>query len=74
MPNLNSIVRCLGSGIGLAVIPDFLCKREIDNGSVKLIWEGSPKLANTLHFAVRKKTMYAEEIEVIKNIFKEVMV
>ncbi len=74
VPNLNSIVRCLGSGIGLAVIPDFLCRRELDNGTIKLIWEGNSKLTNILHFATRKKTMYADEIDVIKNIFKEVMI
>lgn len=70
VPNLNSIVRCLSSGIGLAVIPDFLCRREIENGQIQLIWEGEPKLTNTLHFATRKKTIYADEINVIKNIFK----
>jgi DNA-binding transcriptional LysR family regulator len=74
VPNLNSIVRCLGSGIGLAVIPDFLCRKEIDNQQVKLLWQGNPKLTNTLHFATRKQTMYADEINVIKKIFKEVMV
>lgn len=70
VPNLNSIVRCLSSGIGLAVIPDFLCRREIESGQIQLIWEGEPKLTNTLHFATRKKTLYADEINVIKNIFK----
>lgn len=70
VPNLNSIVRCLSSGIGLAVIPDFLCRREIESGQIQLIWEGEPKLTNTLHFATRKKTLYANEINVIKNIFK----
>ncbi len=70
VPNLNSIVRCLASGIGLAVIPDFLCRREIENGQIQLVWEGEPKLTNTLHFATRKKTIYADEINVIKNIFK----
>lgn len=70
VPNLNSIVRCLASGIGLAVIPDFLCHREIESGQIQLIWEGDPKLTNTLHFATRKKTIYADEIEVIKNIFR----
>ncbi|MFD2603570.1 LysR family transcriptional regulator [Flavobacterium suzhouense] len=71
VPNLNSIVRCLSGGIGLAVIPDFLCHREIENGQIQLIWEGEPKLTNTLHFATRKKTMYADEIEVIKKIFRD---
>lgn len=74
VPNLNSITRCLTSGVGLAVIPDFLCRKEIDNGRIQLLWEGDNKLTNTLHFATRKKTIYAEEIEVIKDIFKEVMV
>jgi DNA-binding transcriptional LysR family regulator len=71
VPNLNSIVRCLSSGKGLAVVPDFLCRKEIDNGSVKLIWEGKIPLKNTLYFATRKKTMYQEEIALIKKIFIE---
>jgi DNA-binding transcriptional LysR family regulator len=71
VPNLNSIIRCLSSGKGLAVVPDFLCRKEIDNGSIKLIWEGKTPLKNTLYFATRKKTMYQEEIALIKKIFLE---
>jgi DNA-binding transcriptional LysR family regulator len=69
VPNLNSIIRCLSSGKGLAVVPDFLCRKEIDNGTIKLIWEGKTTLKNTLYFATRKKTMYEEEIALIKKIF-----
>ena len=71
VPNLNSIVRCLSSGKGLAVVPDFLCRKEIDNGSIKLIWQGKTPLKNILYFATRKKTMYEEEIALIKKIFIE---
>ncbi|HEX9151882.1 MAG TPA: LysR family transcriptional regulator [Flavobacterium sp.] len=71
VPNLNSIVRCLSSGKGLAVVPDFLCRKEIDNGSIKLIWQGNKPLKNTLYFATRKKTMYQQEIALIKKIFME---
>ena len=73
VPNLNSIVRCLSSGQGLAVIPDFLCKKELESGQIKLIWKGKLPLKNTLHFATRKKTIYAEEIELIKKIFIDEM-
>ncbi|RBN51432.1 LysR family transcriptional regulator [Flavobacterium psychrolimnae] len=69
VPNLNSIIRCLSSGKGLAVLPDFLCRKEIDNGTIKLIWEGKTPLKNTLYFATRKKTIYEEEIALIKKIF-----
>ena len=71
VPNLNSIVRCLSSGKGLAVVPDFLCRKEIENGSVKLIWEGKIPLKNILYFATRKKTIYEEKINLIKKIFME---
>lgn len=73
VPNLNSIVRCLSSGSGLAVIPDFLCDDEIQGGKIKLIWEGDMKLKNTLYFGTRKKTTHNHEIEHIKNLFRKVM-
>ena len=71
VPNINSIIRCLSSGKGLAVVPDFLCKKEIDNGQVKLVWEGKTPLRNILYFATRKKTMYEKEIKLIKKLFLE---
>ena len=71
VPNLNSIVRCLSSGKGLAVVPDFLCRKEMESGLVKLIWEGKSPLTNILYFATRKKTMYEEEIQKIKEIFMD---
>ncbi|MFL9483919.1 LysR family transcriptional regulator [Chitinophagaceae bacterium LWZ2-11] len=74
VPNLNSIVRCLSGGPGLSVVPDFLCKKEVESGQIKIIWEGAPKLKNTLYFGTRRKTMYANEIAVIKKLFKKVMV
>ena len=73
VPNLNSIVRCLKSGKGLAVVPDFLCRKEIENGEIKLLWEGTTKLKNTLYFGTRKKTAYADEIDLIKKLFRKVM-
>ncbi|WP_406824878.1 LysR family transcriptional regulator [Pedobacter sp. KACC 23697] len=74
VPNLNSIIRCLSGGKGLAIIPDFLCKKEVEDEKIKIIWEGTSKLTNTLYFGCRKNTQYASEINLIKNLFKEVMV
>lgn len=73
VPNINSIVRCLSSGKGLAVVPDFLCQNEIREGKLKLVWEGSPKLTNTLYFGCRKNTNYANEIAHLKELFRKVM-
>lgn len=73
VPNLNSIVRCLSNSSGLAVIPDFLCKTELESGKIKLLWEGKTPLTNTLYFANKKKTIYPDEIQLIKNTFKKIM-
>ncbi|MDH5826496.1 LysR family transcriptional regulator [Sphingobacterium faecium] len=73
VPNLNSIVRCLSGGSGLAVIPDFLCHDEIQSGEIQLVWEGDKKLKNTLYFGTRKKTTHNQEINHIKDLFKKVM-
>jgi DNA-binding transcriptional LysR family regulator len=74
VPNLNSIVRCLSSGGGLAIIPDFLCKKEMERGEVKMVWEGNPKIENTLYFGCRKGTIYGKEIQLIKEVFEKEMV
>lgn len=73
VPNLNSIVRCLSSGRGLAIIPDFLCKKEVESGLVKQLWKGQTELTNTLYFGTKKKTMYSAETDVIKKLFRDVM-
>ncbi|OOV21722.1 hypothetical protein BXU11_16650 [Flavobacterium sp. LM5] len=61
VPNINSIVRCLSSGKGLAIVPDFLCKNEIENGSVQLLWKGHKPLVNKLYFATRKKNSHLKK-------------
>ncbi|MPS65042.1 LysR family transcriptional regulator [Chryseobacterium sp.] len=73
VPNLNSIIRCLKGGKGLAVVPNFLCKNELENEEIKLIWEGEKKLENTLYFGCRKKTNYQDEIDHIKGLFRKMM-
>lgn len=73
VPNLNSIVRCLFGGKGLAVIPDFLCKNEIINKQIQLVWEGDKPLINTLYFGTRKKSTNQQEINQIKELFKQLM-
>ena len=73
VPNMSSIIRCLSSGNGVAVIPDFLSKKEMKAGNVKVIWEGFKTIENTLYFGSRKKTMYAEELKQIEDIFLKEM-
>ena len=73
VPNINSIVRCLSSASGLAVIPTFLCKKEVENGQISILWEGYAPYVNTIYFATVKGCVRQHEIESIKGILREEM-
>lgn len=73
LPNMTSIIRCLKNGKGLAVVPDFLCREEILNNKVKLVWEGKTKTENTLYFATRKDLKHKREVSSLQNIFMSKM-
>ncbi|AYL95569.1 LysR family transcriptional regulator [Mucilaginibacter celer] len=74
VPNMSSIIRCLSNGNGVAVIPDFLSKKELDAGHVHILWDGFNRVENTLYFGARKKSIYAEQIKMIEEIFVKEMV
>ncbi len=74
VPNMSSIIRCLSGGKGIAVIPDFLSKKELDAGQINIIWDGFEPITNTLYFGTRKKTIYAAEIKQVEDIFLKEMI
>ncbi|MEH0153409.1 LysR family transcriptional regulator [Limibacter armeniacum] len=73
VPNLHSIVRCLKAGNGLAVVPDFLCREEIKNNQIQLVWEGKELLENTLYFGSKKLNSKKDEIAHLKSLLKDTM-
>lgn len=68
VPYFSSILRCLRDGNGFAVMPDLLCRRELQNKSIKLAWEGSPYIENVLHFCKRKKNTHSSEIRQLEEL------
>jgi DNA-binding transcriptional LysR family regulator len=74
VPNMSSILRCLSGGKGIAVIPDFLSKKELHAGKINKLWEGNQVIENTLYFGTRSKTIYADEIRQVEEIFIKEMV
>ncbi|MFA4869019.1 MAG: LysR family transcriptional regulator [Pedobacter sp.] len=74
VPNISSIIRCLSGGKGVAVIPDFLSKKELDTGDIKIIWEGNKVIENTLYFGTRKKSIYTQQINMVQEIFEREMI
>ncbi|GAA4307948.1 LysR family transcriptional regulator [Mucilaginibacter gynuensis] len=71
VPYYGSILRCLSNNRGFAVVPDFLCRQEILDNVIKLVWEGSPPVVDTLYFGKRKSNAYPEEIKQLETILSK---
>ncbi|KXX69342.1 LysR family transcriptional regulator [Flammeovirga sp. SJP92] len=71
LPNISSIIRCLYQADGMALVPDFLCKEDIRDGKIKLVWEGKVSTDNTLYFASRSDLKFKKELQYIERIFTE---
>lgn len=68
VPSFGSILRCLSNNKGFALIPDYLCTKEIASGSIRIVWAQSHIVENTLYFGKRKTTAYPEEINFLEQI------
>ncbi|WP_372640576.1 LysR family transcriptional regulator [Ancylomarina sp.] len=73
VPNFKSIINSLCVGSGLAIVPDFLCKREFEDGKLQLLWQGNFPITNQLYFACRKNSIYENQLNEIMKIFKKEM-
>ncbi|MEE3148870.1 MAG: LysR family transcriptional regulator [Bacteroidota bacterium] len=73
LPNIGSIIRCIEAENGFAIVPDFLVQEAIAKGSIHLVWQGIKESANTLYFATRSDLQYKEEVNTIKEVFKQKM-
>jgi len=68
VPYSGAILSCMRNGKGFAVMPDFLCRKELERQTVRLAWEGDPYVENTLHFGKRKNTRYVSEIRQLEDL------
>ena len=73
VPNIHSIIRSLSRSSGLAVIPDFLCRKQLEQGSLTRVWDGFSPLSNTLYFARHRKEYYTEKIDEIESYIEKEM-
>jgi DNA-binding transcriptional LysR family regulator len=70
VPNIHSIIRCLSESPGLAVIPDFLCTKQLGVGSLTTLWKGVSPLSNTIYFARNRKELHGELIDFVEEIIR----
>jgi DNA-binding transcriptional LysR family regulator len=68
LPNFSNIIRTLKSGKGFAVVPDYLCRNELKNQTIKLVWESEPMFENMIFLGKRVNAIYRKEIEMLEQL------
>ncbi|CAM4138880.1 DNA-binding transcriptional regulator, LysR family [Pedobacter westerhofensis] len=70
VPYFSSILKCLSNSKGFALVPDYICGKDIANQLIKLAWEGSTPFEQMFYFGKRKKTVYADEVKQLEDILR----
>ncbi len=55
VPNLHGILECIKSDCGLSVLPDYLCAKAVDEGSIQLLYRPEPTVKNQLYLAYKTR-------------------
>jgi len=62
--NLHTILKGVENGIGLSVLPDYICKNAINEGKVALVHKPEVPITNTLYFvykSVKKESVLVKQ-------------
>lgn len=54
IPDLHTIAKAVEEGAGISVLPDYLCRKHIEAGYLRVLWEPSQKVTNDLWLAYRR--------------------
>nr|BBH92418.1 LysR family transcriptional regulator [Thermogemmatispora argillosa] len=67
LPDLHAIKRAVEQGYGISVLPDYLCRRSLEAGQLRLLWEPPQPVANELWLAYRRIDRNDARIRALKR-------
>lgn len=62
MPNLHAIARAVESGLGISVLPEYLCRAALKSKRLKVLWKSRHPVSNDLWIAYGKAARNNVEI------------
>jgi DNA-binding transcriptional LysR family regulator len=68
LPHFGAVLRCIRNSKGFSVMPDLFCRTELQQGTVRMVWEGDPFVETSLHFGKRKRNRHEVEIRQLQEI------
>ncbi len=70
IPNLHSILKAVELGVGVSILPSYLCQKAIKERSIYTILEPNPPIINELWIGYKKIDKNSENIKTLKSYIK----
>lgn len=70
VPDLHSILRCIGLGMGVSILPDYLLQADEARRHVHTPWRPADEISNVLYLACQQERMKEPLISMTINAFK----
>jgi len=68
-PNLHAILKSIESGVGMSVLPDYICKEAISECKVKLVHKPTEPITNELYFVYKSIKQDTILVKGFRNLF-----
>jgi DNA-binding transcriptional LysR family regulator len=68
IPDFNAITKAMSYGEGVSIVSDYLVKDMLEQGQLKVLWEGVDCTTNTIYLAYDKTRVTTAQILAVKNI------
>lgn len=65
VPSLLLIRKAVESGLGVSVLPEYICRQSLESGSLKILWKPGEPVVNDLWIATRKVDRNKPEISLL---------
>ncbi|MCC5468479.1 LysR family transcriptional regulator [Pelosinus baikalensis] len=67
VPNLHVISKAVELGMGLSILPDYMCKTKLNDGTFRIIWNPPQSVQSEVLLAYRKGDIQNEGLYYIQN-------
>ncbi len=54
-PDLHAILKGVEAGVAMSVLPDYICKKSVDEGKIALVHKPEVPISNTLYFVYKSQ-------------------
>ncbi len=70
IPDLHIMKKAIEEGGGISILPDYLCREQVEAGQLHVLWEPSQRVANELWLAYRKVDRNDAKIKHLRQILQ----